>query len=134
MAKDSKNTEKTLDDLAAKSSTLIYGIPDSLEDESRQVQDIIVQTIRDTSSKLGVKTNGNVVGYFDEINISGIFNTIMKDRGGKEGTGKKTPTDFKEFMEKQNVSGINEILTSNADKLLTYNNYRQIYKHIPECA
>lgn len=134
MAKDSKNTEKTLDDLAAKSSTLIYGIPDSLEDESRQVQDIIVQTIRDTSSKLGVKTNGNVVGYFDEINISGIFNTIMKDRGGKEGNGKKTPTDFKEFMEKQNVSGINEILTSNADKLLTYNNYRQIYKHIPECA
>ena len=134
MAKDSKNTEKTLDDLASKSSTLIYGIPDSLEQESKQVQDIIVQTIRDTSSKLGVKTNGNVVGYFDEINISGIFNTIMKDRNNKDSNGKKTPTDFKEFMEKQNVSGINEILTSNADKLLTYNNYRQIYKHIPECA
>lgn len=134
MAKDSKNTEKTLDDLASKSSTLIYGIPDSLEQESKQVQEIIVQTIRDTSSKLGVKTNGNVVGYFDEINISGIFNTIMKDRNNKDGNGKKTPTDFKEFMEKQNISGINEILTSNADKLLTYNNYRQIYKHIPECA
>jgi hypothetical protein len=133
MAKDKKNLDKNLYDMSAQSSRLVYGIGPELGDESIKVQEIITRTVRETSSKLGVKAGSHVVEYFNEVNISKIFNQILKNQ--KAATDKKVSADdFKKFMEDQNISGINDILANNADKQLSYNNYRAIYKHIPECA
>ena len=114
MAKE-KNLDKNLSDMQAQSSRLIYGRGPELGEESTKIQEIITRTVRETSSKLGVKAGSHVVEYFNEVNISKIFNQILKNQ--KAATDKKVSADdFKKFMEEQNISGINDILANNADK------------------
>jgi hypothetical protein len=59
---------------------------------------------------------------------------MKSSKDGAKSNKKDTAEDFKKFMEQQNVSSINDMLANNADRLLSFSNYRQIYKHIPECA
>jgi hypothetical protein len=136
----SSNLEDTTDKISSRSSTAIFGMGNELDDQSETVKDVIRQTMNATSEKYGNRANGKVVNYFNELNFSKAFFELSK-----EGENKRNPKDgkaieknpdkaFKKYMSEKELGDISAILSGEASRLINYNNYRAIYRHIPEAA
>ena len=136
MARDNNKKEANVDALRSKSSLVTYGVDTTLEDENDSIKNIIQQTIIDTKQKLGERTNGKPINYFNEINFGNAFSELFVDNKTAD-TGKKQISDsedFKKFMEDNSNVDVNSLLMEESTRSLAFNNYRIIYKHIPECA
>ena len=132
MAKQDKVNEKNLDTLRDQSSLLVYGMDTTLDKENNEIRNIVQQTVIDTKTKLGVRTNGKPINYFNEINLGRAFSEIFTPK--KDGDENTKSQDFKKFMENNEKIDINGMLLEDQMRVVNFNNYRIIYKHIPECA
>lgn len=138
MARKNVINEKNLDNLRNKSSTLVYGIDEQLSDENEELQNIIQQTIKDTKTKIGERTNEKPINYFNEINFGNAFSEIFANKNKDGGTTKeekfKNSIEFKKYITDNNQLDINGLLLEDTNRIVSFNNYRIIQRHIPECA
>lgn len=135
MAKKDKNNEQQLDTLRDQSSLLVYGMDTTLDRENTEIRSIIQQTILDTKMKLGERTSGKPINYFNEINLGRAFSEIFSSGNNKKDVDEKTKSqDFKRFMENNDKIDIGGMLLEDQMRVINFNNYRIIHKHIPECA
>lgn len=84
MPNNEKITQENLNNLRDKSSIVSYGIGSQLDDENREISNIIQQTIIDTKKKLGERTNGKPINYFNEINFGNAFSALFVDKDKTE--------------------------------------------------
>lgn len=130
--KDDKNLKKS-ESLRDKSSLLVHGMDNVLDDEDYKLNNIIQKTIIDTKTKLGKRTNNKPINYFNEINFGNAFNEIMVKKDTDSDVSKDN-LDFKRMMTENPSINIGSMLLDESTRTLVYNNYRIINKHIPECA
>lgn len=136
MAKKQDNDAK-LTDLSSKSSMLVYGMDDTLTDEDRDLQNVIKQTVIATKDKYGARANGKIVDYFNELNFGSAFADVFVDKNNKEKHKefeKNPEAAFKKYMSENEVEDLSSLMADEQNRLTSYNNYRIIYEHIPECA
>lgn len=129
--------KKQLADLEKKSTLSVYGMGQELGIESDSLKDIIKQTMVATSEKYGDRANGKVVDYFNEINFASAFAEFKKDKMDKNQQDKfsKNPKQaFKQYMSELDYGAISAMITSESGRIISYNNYKAIYTHIPEAA
>lgn len=136
MARKDRINEKNLDTLRNKTSMAAYGIGSQLDDENDEIKNIIQQTIKDTKEKIGERTNEKPINYFNEINFGNAFSEIIINKGkkGEKQSSEKSAEDFKRYMNDNSNIDVNALLMENSDRVINFNNYRIINKHIPECA
>lgn len=136
MAKKDKITEKTLDSLKNQSSLIVHGMGTTLDAENTELRNIVQQTVVDTKIKLGERTNGKPINYFNEINFGKAFNELFSTDKKKDTTAISDvdSKDFKKFMEEGGKIDVNSLLLEDSSRTLLFNNYRIIHQHIPECA
>lgn len=132
--KTASSVEANLEDLSAKSNTMVYGTVNNLEHEADTVREIVRSTVEATNKKYGERSNGKVINYFNEINFSKAFSEVLKNPDRKKKFEEDPERAFREFMENENGGAAEIMLSSESDRILTYNNYSAIYEHIPECA
>jgi hypothetical protein len=129
--------KKQLADLEKKSTLSVYGMNQDLGIESDSLKDIIKQTMVATSEKYGDRANGKVVDYFNEINFASAFAEFKKDKMDKtqqEKFSKNPKQAFKQYMSELDYGAISAMITSESGRIISYNNYKAIYTHIPEAA
>lgn len=137
MARNEKKTEKDLDSLRNQSSLIVHGMDSILDNENNEIKGIVQQTIVDTKLKLGERTNGKPINYFNEINFGKAFNDIFAAGKSSKGGDKNEQMDtaaFKKYMEDDNKIDINALLLEDGLRSVAFSNYRIINRHIPECA
>lgn len=136
MAKKDRINEKNLDNLRNKSSMISYGMDEQLSDDNQELQNIIQQTIKDTKAKIGERTNEKPINYFNEINFGNAFSEIFVNRDKKETKDEKfkNATEFKRYMTDNQQMDISGLLSEDSNRIVAFNNYRIIQRHIPECA
>lgn len=135
MANDSN--DRKINDLADRSSMLAYGMDSTLEKENTTVKNVIQQTIIDTKAKLGERTNGNPIDYFNEINFGKAFDSVIVQKGSstkKDQTDAEQSANFKKMMETAPGLNVSNLLLGDETRTLKFNNYRIIKEYIPECA
>jgi hypothetical protein len=133
--KEAQKLENQLDDLFRKSNMAVFGTDGGLEDEAEIVKNVIRGTMRQTANKYGKRADGAVVNYFNELNFTSAFSDVIKDPSDKRKEDKNNPDKtFKKYMAEQDISNIGGILASETHRIIAYNNYQAIYKHIPEAA
>ena len=128
---------KNLENLKSKSSSISYGLDNQLDNESKEIRNIIQQTIIETRKKIGERTNEKPINYFNELNFGNAFSEIFVKDGKKAKEGqddKQNLNDFKKYMTNNERVDIGSLLMENGTRTLEFNNYRIIHKHIPECA
>lgn len=132
---------KSLQDLESKAqnaadrvSSAINGSTDNLKKESERLSQIINKIVFQTKSRYGEKTDNDIVGYFNEINFSKAFAEVSTDPEYKKLAKKNPDAAFKRYMSENEAGAAEAILRSEDDRILTYQNYKAIYTHIPECA
>lgn len=127
--------EKEARRISDKSSNVVFGMGNDLDDESEQIKDVIRQTMNATSEKYGNRANGKVVNYFNELNFSRAFFDLVKDPERNNKEAQKNPDKaFKKYMSSKEIADISAMLSGESTRLVQYNNYRAIYFHIPEAA
>jgi hypothetical protein len=134
---DEKVNKSKENNLAKQSSIAVFGVDDELDEQSKNLRDVIKQTIIDTSEYVGNRAKGKPVNYFSEINFGNAFAELRKDpeKRGRGNTGKTDPArDFKKYMSEQDFGNISGILMQESGRIIGYSNYKAIYNHIPEAA
>lgn len=133
MAKKDNENIKKLDKLQNQSSMVVHGMGTDLDIENDELRGVVQQTIIDTKIKLGERTNGKPINYFNEINFGKAFSEIFSSTK-KDGDNKQLDSEnLKKFME-EGKTDINALLLEDSSRSLAFNNYRIIHKHIPECS
>ena len=128
-----KNDDANLKAMRDKSSNIAYGATSQLDDENETLKSIISQTISDTKKKIGIRTNEQPINYFNEINFGVAFNEIIgqnKDKKNPNGDAQ----DFKKIMSDPSKVDMGSLLMEDGTRTVSFNNYRMIHAHIPECA
>jgi hypothetical protein len=120
--------------ISDKSSNVVFGMGNQLDDESEQIKDVIRQTMNATSEKYGNRANGKVVNYFNELNFTRAFFDLVKDPEKSKEAAKDPDKAFKKYMSSKEIADISAMLSGESTRLVQYNNYRAIYFHIPEAA
>lgn len=135
MADNNQNkNDKELDTLSNKSSLITYGLDDTLSKEAEQVRGLVKNVIANTKVKFGSRTTANPINYFNELNLGTVFNELLTDnKKSGEQPGPMDPNNLKEYMQKANID-IGGLLLEDGDRTMSFNNYRIIQRHIPECA
>lgn len=128
--KNLNNSEK----LRSKSSLLVYGTDTTLDDEDSLLKNIVQRTVIETKNKLGERTNGKPINYFNEINFGKAFNNIFISDDNKKQKDEKSGNNFKRMMSEYTGVNAASLLMEENERSILYNNYRIIHKHIPECA
>jgi len=129
--KTNEKNEQERQDLRDKSSLATYSMDSSLSDENNETKKIIRQTINDTKAKLGERTNGKPIDYFNEINVGAAFNSIFADNANSKTSD--VDADFKKYMTDNSFIDPSALL-ADSTRSLKFSNYRIIKEHIPECA
>lgn len=115
-------------------SSTVNGSTDSLKKEADRLSQIINRVVLQTKSRYGEKTDNDIVSYFNEINFSKAFAEVSIDPEYKKLARKNPNAAFKKYMSENEAGSAEIILQSESDRILTYQNYKAIYTHIPECA
>ena len=133
--KQEKNNKTTAENLQNKSSLLTYGMDNTLDTENETLKNIVQQTISETKNKLGIRTNGKPINYFNELNFGNAFSELFvnKDKSNSD-NDVKTANDFKQYMENNGQVDAGSLLAEDGSRTILYNNYRIINQHIPECS
>lgn len=126
-----------LSELQKKSSVAIYGTNDKLNNEDKNIENIIHQTIIKSTENYGDRSSADgVVNYFNQLNFQKFFAEAGKDDDKlDQNQFKANPSlAFKKYMSENDVGDATALLMAEQPRLLAYANYKAIYNHIPECA
>lgn len=138
MAKENTNKiEKELAKISTNSSLLAFGTDTVLDQEEKELRNVIRQTMNATKEKFGERTSGKPINYFNEVNIGNIFSGILADNKGSNKKDEKLPSDdlsFKAFMNNNKEVDPMSIIVGDQGRLMSINNYRIIFNHITECS
>ena len=122
------------DDQASKA---LRGTDSSLDLEDVELRDLIRQTTNRSTLKYSAKVDGRNLDYFTQVGLATMLQQGSEDSENpiKKKEAKENPEKYlKKYMSDKNITEATSLYMSNISKILAYNNYEAIYKHIPECS
>ena len=134
--KELDKLDSKLTDISQKTSAMINGIDDSLDDQNDNVKNIIRQTIIGASKKIGTRTGKDPVDYMKDFDFPKIFADDFQDNSATKASlnGKNPEEAFKKFMENDANLDVSKLMVADADEHLLFSNYKIFYSNIPECS
>ena len=137
MANQNDKNLKDLINSDDQASKALRGTDSSLDLEDVELRDLIRQTTNRSTLKYSSKVDGRNLDYFTQVGLATMLQQGSEDSENpiKKKEAKENPEKYlKKYMSDQKITEATSLYMSNISKILAYNNYEAIYKHIPECS
>ena len=137
MANQNDKNLKDLINSDDQASKALRGTDSSLDLEDVELRDLIRQTANRTTLKYSAKVDGRNLDYFTQVGLATMLQQGSEDSDNpiKKKEAKENPEKYlKKYMSDKKITEATSLFMSNISKILAYNNYEAIYKHIPECS
>ena len=137
MANQNDKNLKDLINSDDQASKALRGTDSSLDLEDVELRDLIRQTTNRSTLKYSAKVDGRNLDYFTQVGLATMLQQGSEDSDNpiKKKEAKENPEKYlKKYMSDKNITEATSLFMSNISKILAYNNYEAIYKHIPECS
>ena len=137
MANQNDKNLKDLINSDDQASKALRGTDSSLDLEDVELRDLIRQTTNRSTLKYSAKVDGRNLDYFTQVGLATMLQQGSEDSDNpiKKKEAKENPEKYlKKYMSDKKITEATSLFMSNISKILAYNNYEAIYKHIPECS